>query len=671
MYCSHCGKSITENSKFCPFCGELIEVRQNVDELSGLVAKARAGDQNAIGVLYEKTYSQVFYTVKSMIKDDDAIFDIVQDSYIKAFSHLETFAGDTKFLPWVKQIAANTARDWLKRKKPMLFTELNAGGEQDTSPEEQFVDERSEYIPEQVIDQQETARLIREIIEDLPEDQRAVIGMFYYEELSVKQIAAAMGASESAVKSRLMYGRKKIEAKVRELEKKGTKLYGLAPIPFLLLLFRSQKAYAAELPPDGTILQAVLEGTEKARAGTAASKAGAKASATAGTTQAAAGGLGTVKIALIALASAALIGAGVFGVSRLNRANSEAEPPETIPVETVQSASGDEETSDKETLPDTEETETQPEKTQEADPIEQALTQYRMIVEQADTYQYDPYDSAVPTGNYRFALVQMQQGDLVPTLLLEQETTDFLYFMRVFQYDPASETVIQPAESLTEGTAQMGGYRGGLGMMADGNGIRITEASSGTGSMDISRVTLDAGALHTGVEYQGYLTDTVPDGLGFVEIEWHDVGDMTALESWTADTQISAPDETLPGDAPTAEATLPTDGDRIVFYGTIDEYSYDEVVELQGQPDPNSPWTDTSGTYHLIVLDTPQEMGLMGEDGLWSSEVLMINVSNAEGLEPYNGQHLVFSIDPYSTYWPSDTSLPLGQPSTRDVHILN
>ena len=59
---------------------------------------------------------------------------------------------------------------------------------------------------------------MKEIIESLPEDQRAVIGMYYYEELSVKEIAAAMGASESAVKSRLKYGRSKIEAKVLELE---------------------------------------------------------------------------------------------------------------------------------------------------------------------------------------------------------------------------------------------------------------------------------------------------------------------------------------------------------------------------------------------------------------------------------------------------------------------
>ena len=254
MYCTFCGKQIANDAVFCQYCGKPVPRSGTFAEL---IAAARTGSQDAVGALYEKTYSSVYYTVRSMIRDEDVVLDIVQDAYIKAFAHLDSFQGDEKFLPWVRQIAANTARDWLKKKRPMLFTELGSGDEQDTPAEELFPDERSENLPDQIIDQKETKRLIREIIEELPEDQRAVIGMFYYEEMSVKEIAAAMGVSESAVKSRLMYGRGKIEKKVRELEKQGIKLYSLAPIPFLLLLFRSQKVYAAEVP-DGRILQAIF-----------------------------------------------------------------------------------------------------------------------------------------------------------------------------------------------------------------------------------------------------------------------------------------------------------------------------------------------------------------------------------------------------------------------------
>ncbi|MCM1058580.1 MAG: sigma-70 family RNA polymerase sigma factor, partial [Firmicutes bacterium] len=254
MYCAFCGKPIGDDAAFCGHCGKPV-LRD--DGLAELVAAARTGDQNAISALYEKTYSKVFYTVKSMIKDEDAVFDIVQDTYIKAFAHLDSFLGDTKFLPWVRQIAANTARDLLKKKRPMLFAELNSDDGPDTPVEELFPDDRIENLPEQFIDRKETKRLLREIIEELPEDQRAAIGMFYYEELSVKEIAAAMDVSESAVKSRLMYGRGKIEKKVRELEKQGTKLYSLTPLTFLLLLFRSQTAYGDEVP-NSQILHAIL-----------------------------------------------------------------------------------------------------------------------------------------------------------------------------------------------------------------------------------------------------------------------------------------------------------------------------------------------------------------------------------------------------------------------------
>ena len=48
----------------------------------------------------------------------------------------------------------------------------------------------------------------------------------------------------------------------------------------------------------------------------------------------------------------------------------------------------------------------------------------------------------------------------------------------------------------------------------------------------------------------------------------------------------------------------------------------------------------------------------------------MIDITQAAGLEQYDGQHIVFSIDPDETWWPSDTSLPLGEPSTDNVHVL-
>lgn len=76
--------------------------------------------------------------------------------------------------------------------------------------------------------------------------------------MSVKEIAQTLGISENTVKSRLSYGRKKIEMQVKELEKKGTKLYSLAPLPFLLLLFKNMDAQAMEIP-NTAVLQSIQQ----------------------------------------------------------------------------------------------------------------------------------------------------------------------------------------------------------------------------------------------------------------------------------------------------------------------------------------------------------------------------------------------------------------------------
>lgn len=635
-----------------------------------LVLKAKSGDQQAMEQLYEMTYSRVYCTIRVMVKDEQETLDLLQDSYIKAFKHLNQFEGTEKFLPWIQQIARNTAKDWLKKKHPAFFADLRSEKktEWESPAEEQIMDVNDGNWPEKVLDREETARLIREILDGLPEDQRVVIEMFYYEKLSVKQIALALGLSESAVKSRLFYGRRKIETKVLALEKKGTRLYGLAPIPFLLWLLRCQED--GNVLPNRDLLRQILTkttaGTDAAAARTAAS--GTTGAKTAGSGAAVKAGLGAVKLGVIALAAAAGVGLGAYGFSHLARGEAP-QPASTAGVSSIvqDTAAG-----------------SAPLVTEAAkDPVEQALEAYKTILSQADSYTYTQ-DSVTPTGRYQYALVQLEPEDPVPTLLLSQETEEYLWFIRVFQYDPESGTVLEPPESLTEGVAEIGGYRGGLGQMADGRGLRTISVSGGTGATVIDRITLEGEHLVTITAWGGSFANTIPEEFSFVEIQWHDGSDTAPLDRWPdsdgtssgengTETSSSQAAASQPG---AAAPSLPEDGDRIVFTGTVDSYSYQEVVALQGCPDPNAPWTDTTQTFRLIVLDTPQVMELETGDPspasrARSGEVRLIDVSLAEGPESFDGQHLTFSIDPEETYWPSDASMPVGQPSTRDVHILN
>lgn len=248
MKCFKCGAKLEADSKLCPKCGEPQGFSLN------LIENAKNGNQNAITELYNRTYNNVYFTVKALIKSEDTILDIVQDSYVKGFKNLSQLQDPDKFRAWIKRIAHNSAVDYLRKTKPVMFSTMST--EDDSFIE--FEDDRTENLPEVVIDQKETTRLVKEILDSLSDEQRLVVGMFYYEQMSVKEIAQTLCISENTVKSRLSYGRKKIEMQVKEMEKKGTKLYSLAPLPFLLLLFKNMDAQAMEIP-NTAVLQSIQQ----------------------------------------------------------------------------------------------------------------------------------------------------------------------------------------------------------------------------------------------------------------------------------------------------------------------------------------------------------------------------------------------------------------------------
>lgn len=650
--------------------------RPDAESMEELVGRARRGDTDAVSALYEQTYSKVYYTVKSMIKNEDDVLDVLQDAYLKAFTHLNSFEGGEKFLPWVKQIAANTARDRLRRKTPALFGELTAD-ETQTPAEERIPDERPAFLPEASLDAAETQRLIREILDGLPDDQRAVVGMYYYEELSVREIAEALGVSESAVKSRLLYARRKIEARVRDLEKKGTKLYGAAPLPFLLFLLRSQQANAAR--PDPTLLQRVLEASQAAAqtgagsASAAGASQAAGAAAGAGAAGTAAAGLAGWKLALALIAMAVAGGGIVAGVSLATGAfGGQPQDVPAVVADSVSLAESQNAAESAQSVPEagTVSSEAAPEP--ETDPVELALASYRALVPTADTLYYG-YDKT-PTGVYRYALCRLNAEDDFPSIVLEQQAETLEYHVLVYRWNEETGEAARVAGMADDGETR-GGLRTGLSQMADGDGLRHTVVYSATGETVITRFTQneqEPRALSFVDEWTGAFTDPIPESLDFYELVWYDVSDLSGLESWSW--PPAAPSgSSVPQDVPqsVSSAAPAQDGDRIVFTGTIDTYTHDEVVALQGQPDPNAPWSDTEATYRLIVLDAPQTMELTSVDGMRSGEVRMINVTGAPGLDGLDGQHLTFSIDAASAWWPSDTSLPLGQPGTQDVHVLD
>ena len=282
MFCEKCGKELPADARFCEHCGNPVTREES------LLDRAKKQDQAALAEIYEQTSGAVYRVLKVLIKnDEDTVQDLLQDTYVKAFTRLDQLQDESKLLPWLKTIANNSAKDWLKKCKPVLFTAMagNEGNEETEalSFEENIEADRIDENPELAMDEKEVRRLVMEILNQLPEDQRVVLGMFYYEDMSVKEIASILEVSDNTVKSRLNYGRKKVKELVLDLEKKGTKLYNVAPFTFFVyLLYRlgkSTSVEAAELDTLQTALHTALQRT----AATTSTGAGSGASEAAST----------------------------------------------------------------------------------------------------------------------------------------------------------------------------------------------------------------------------------------------------------------------------------------------------------------------------------------------------------------------------------------------------
>ena len=207
-----------------------------------IIKKAQAGSSEAFADIYNETVRTAYYVAKRILLDEDATEDVLQEAYIAVFKNLANYqAGNLQ--GWVDTIVANRAKNYLRTKNPILFSEM----ETEDNPVVEFEEEKIEFRPDEKVDYSETQRLILEIVDNLSPEQRLSVMLFYFEDKSIKEIAEICECSENTVKSRLNYARKKIKEDVLELEKRGTKLYSISVLPFIVWTL-SKEAKACEMP---------------------------------------------------------------------------------------------------------------------------------------------------------------------------------------------------------------------------------------------------------------------------------------------------------------------------------------------------------------------------------------------------------------------------------------
>ena len=292
-----------------------------------LVLSAKNGNKKAFDKLYKLTSNDVWFTCLSLLKDEENAKDIMQETYITAFLKLDTLKDEEKFCGWLTAIATNKSKNKLKGKVEYQIDDevLIAKTETDEL-----------MLPEEYINKAEKRKVLLQIIEDtLSFNQYQVVLMFYFNELSIAEIAQALEISEGTVKSRLNSSRAKMKTAIEDYENKsGDKLHGVVVVPFFTTIFKEEAKSLAvpnitiKLPNGQTLATSATKGIATGAKSTVSSIV--KATATA-----------TVKTKVIAVVCGATILAGIsaVGISILAGCNAEKEPTEpSVISSTVQTS---------------------------------------------------------------------------------------------------------------------------------------------------------------------------------------------------------------------------------------------------------------------------------------------------------------------------------------------
>lgn len=290
----------------------------NENQLTELVTRAISKDNQAMEMLYKAYYRDVLYVCKRLNLNDADANDITQDSFIDAFSKLNMLNDKSKFKQWVCRIANNKACNLLKRNNILKFDNID-----DDSFFE--IPDKEKTAETQVIEN-EISNILKSIIEKLPLEQRITVFMFYYEDMSVKEIAQAYGISENTVRSRLNYAKKFITYEINKLEDNGIKLRCTAILPFLYLLFANEcNAFAASIPENAiptssSIIAKVMKGSAVTTVPTSVTTASTTASTSINTTATSVAatvtktGFSLGKIIAISSATIAVIASVIVGI---------------------------------------------------------------------------------------------------------------------------------------------------------------------------------------------------------------------------------------------------------------------------------------------------------------------------------------------------------------------
>ena len=304
------------------------------ERINGLITRIKSDDKSAFDEFYKLTSPKAYFIALKITQNEHDAEDILQESYMKALEKLDEIDVSQNVMSWFCRIVANKSKNLVKSKKPLVYE-----GEDDNFFED-IPEDKTEFCPEENLNQEELRLEVMAAIDELTDEKRACIMMMYFGEMSVKEIAESIEVPESTVKNRLYTARKDLK---NRFEKSGNVLYGAALGGVLIWALQKTSVTAAAAFAASAASANILAGIGASAAYSAATTASATAAATATTaaaatstaattTAATATGIGAKAAALsvaqkvaVGIAATAVVGGGTAGVVTVVKNNNQAE----------------------------------------------------------------------------------------------------------------------------------------------------------------------------------------------------------------------------------------------------------------------------------------------------------------------------------------------------------
>jgi RNA polymerase sigma-70 factor, ECF subfamily len=174
-----------------------------------LVERARSRDGAAVQLIMQRHNRRLYRVARSVLNDDAEAEDVVQETYFRAFTHLDGFRGDAQLSTWLTRIALNEALGRLRRRRiTVSLKDIDAINDQGEARVIYLPAARQDSDPEAAAARSEVRRLLEHAVDQLPASFRTVFVLRDIEEMSIEETASQLGLRPETVKTRLHRARR-------------------------------------------------------------------------------------------------------------------------------------------------------------------------------------------------------------------------------------------------------------------------------------------------------------------------------------------------------------------------------------------------------------------------------------------------------------------------------